>query len=130
MAIEVQTYIFTLLILFQFKHFVADFMLQREYMLRKTLAGWDFLLPLSTHCFVHGAGTAIIVAYYKPELWWLALLDFIIHFFVDRIKSGPRYLGRYNDPKQSIYWNIFGLDQMMHHLTHIYIIYIMLTHSV
>ncbi len=121
--------IFVLLIIYQFKHFIADFPLQREYMLRKTLPQWDFLLPLITHCLVHAVLTLVICLVYAPQLWWLAIFDFVVHFVMDRIKSGPRYLGRYNNLTQSGFWNVLGFDQMVHHLTHIYIIYVIVTHT-
>lgn len=116
--------VFFLLVVFQVKHFVADYPLQREYMLKKTLAGWDFLLPLAVHCAVHAGLTLGIVLVVKPSLWWLAVVDFVIHFFMDRIKSSPRYLGRFNDRLKTSYWVCFGLDQMVHHLTSIYIIWV------
>lgn len=118
---------FLLLVIYQFKHFIADFPLQREYMLRKTLPQWDFLLPLTMHCLVHAAGTLIICLIFAPGLYWLALFDFIVHFLMDRLKSGPKYLGRFNDLSKAGFWNILGVDQMVHHLTHIYIIYVIVT---
>ncbi len=120
---------FILLIIFQFKHYIADFPLQREYMLRKTLPQWGFVLPLVTHCLVHAALTLIVCLFYAPHLWWLSFVDFVVHFLMDRIKSGPRYLGRFNDLKKAGFWNTLGFDQMVHHLTHIYIIYIIVTQS-
>ncbi|MCJ8275433.1 MAG: DUF3307 domain-containing protein [Bdellovibrionales bacterium] len=119
--------IFILLIIYQVKHYIADFPLQREYMLRKTNPRWDFALPLAMHCAVHGVGTLIICMVYAPSLWWLALVDFVVHFVADRLKSGPRYLGRFNDLSKPGFWNVLGLDQMIHHLTHIYIIYVIVT---
>lgn len=118
---------FLLLILFQIKHFVADFPLQREYMLRKTLSGWEFVLPLSVHCLVHSALTLAILIWFRPELWWLALFDFAVHFVMDRVKSGPKYLGRYHDKSKPGFWNALGFDQMIHHFTHYLIIWWMLT---
>ena len=114
---------FLLLIVYQLKHFLADFPLQREYMLKKTSANWDFAIPLGLHCLVHSGLTAIIVIYIDSSKWWLIILDFVVHFIMDRIKSGPHYLGRFNDMEKSSYWNCFGLDQMVHHLTHFYIIW-------
>ena len=115
--------IFTLLVIYQLKHFIADFPLQREYMLRKGIETWDFLLPLSLHCGVHAFGSLMITLWFAPSLWYLAILDFVVHFFVDRVKASPSYLGRFNDLSQASFWNILGLDQMAHHLTHIYIIW-------
>lgn len=111
-----------LLVLFQIKHFLADFPLQVNYMIfRKTSANWDFLLPLLSHSAVHGVLTLFMCLYYAPHLWWLSIADTIIHFVMDRIKSSPKYLGRFNDLSKAYYWWCLGLDQMVHHLTHIYI---------
>lgn len=120
--------IFILLVVFQIKHFIADFPLQFPYMLRKFSAGWDFLLPLTLHSAVHATFTLCICLLTRPALWWLAILDFVVHFTMDRIKSGPRYLGRFSDVHRSAFWITFGVDQMVHHLTHLYIIWILLTY--
>lgn len=121
--------IFLLFILFQVKHFVADFPLQREYMLKKVQPGWGFAVPLMVHCGVHAIITLAILLYFKPSLWWLSLVDFVVHFFMDRIKSGPKYLGRYTDKAKASYWNVFGIDQMVHHLTSILIIWMLVTQN-
>jgi hypothetical protein len=84
-------------------------------------SNWDFVLPLAIHCGIHSLSTLAITLYLKPSLWWLAILDFIVHFTMDRLKAGPRYLGRFSDIRSKAYWVSFGLDQMVHHLTHIYI---------
>lgn len=118
---------FLLLVVFQVKQFVADFPLQREYMLKKVSPNWDFVLPLTMHCAVHATLTLMITLLVNPTLWWLALADFVIHFVMDRIKSGPRYLGRFTDRSRPGYWNTFGFDQMVHHLTHIWIVWVLIT---
>lgn len=121
--LELINYIFLLLVIYQLKHYIADFPLQREYMLRKTLPQWDFVLPLVLHCLVHAVLTLMICLYFAPKLIWLAAFDFVVHFVMDRLKSGPRYLGRFNDLSKPGFWNVLGFDQMVHHLTHIFIIY-------
>jgi len=122
---EIQN-IFILLVIYHIKHFIADFLFQNNYMLKKILPGWDFALPLALHCAVHGVFTLLICLYYRPEMWWLSLVDFGIHFFLDRFRSGPRYLGRYNDVNQTIFWWILGFDQLMHQLTHIWLVWLIL----
>lgn len=114
---------FILFVVYQVKHFIADFPLQREYMLQKVKPGWDFVLPLTMHSGVHGLGTLFVVLVVNPSLWWLGVLDFILHFISDRLKSGPRYLGRFTDMKKQSFWNVLGFDQMVHHITHVYFIY-------
>ena len=117
-----------LLIFFQIKHFVADFVLQNVWMLQKARPGWDFVPPLSIHCGVHAALTLAAVFYVNPEYWWLAALDFFIHFTMDRIKAGPRYFGRFHDVRSKAFWVTFGFDQMVHHLTHLWIAYFLASH--
>ena len=45
----------------------------------------------------------------------------------DRAKSAAHYLGRFNDPTRQSFWNCFGLDQLVHHFTHYFIIYSLVT---
>src|SRR5688572_8383480 len=111
-----------LLVFFQLKHFFADFVLQNVWMLQKARPGWDFVPPLAIHCGVHALITLSAVMYLYPSLWWLAALDFVVHFTMDRIKAGPHFLGRFTDVRGKAFWVCFGLDQMVHHLTHYFII--------
>lgn len=90
--------VFTLLLLYQLKHFLADYPLQRPWMLGKFLPGWAFVAPLAAHCAVHGAFTFFIAAVYsgRPALAvGLALFDFVVHFLMDRIKASPKWMGRW-----------------------------------
>lgn len=146
-----------LLVVYQLKHFLADYIFQTEYMLGKFKTGWDWVKPLAAHCLVHGLFTWLIV--YACTLdpikaYHLFYVDFIVHFIMDRIKAGPRWLGRfkpvtafeyhdykhflkYPDPNANLdetecrkalrsnklFWWSLGFDQMIHHLTHYYIIW-------
>lgn len=110
------------MVIYQFKHFFADFFFQYNYMLKKVRPDWDFIGPLALHCSVHALLTLAICLFYRAELWWLSLVDFLLHFLTDRLRSGPRYLGRFNDPNTSVFWWVLGLDQMVHHLTHLLLV--------
>lgn len=114
--------IFFLLLIFQVKHFLADYPLQTTWMLGKFKPDWSFFWPLTLHCLVHAWFTAVIVTAIDPTKWWLAVVDFVIHFVMDRIKAGPKYLGRYNVKEKKFWWSL-GLDQSVHHLTHYFIIW-------
>lgn len=126
--------IFILLIVFQLKHFIADYPLQTAYMLGKMNAtGW--IKPLAAHALVHALGTALItVIFFNPAYWVdtvllatvLGTIDFIIHFTVDRIKASPNLGGRWS-PTQPYFWWALGADQMAHHLTHYMFIAIIIT---
>jgi hypothetical protein len=134
--------LFFLLVIYQIKHFVADFPLQGKYMLKKFLPDWGFFLPLLAHVSVHGAFTLLIASLTKPQLAVkLALFDMIVHFTMDRIKASPKYLGRYKPltakdyptssdaekTSNTYFWWSLGLDQGVHHLTHYIIIYFLVT---
>lgn len=135
------TSVFTLLLIYQAKHFLADYPLQGRYMLGKFRPDWGFFMPLLSHATLHGAFTFGIALFYKPELApWLALFDVAIHFFMDRIKAGKKYLGRFKTltadtaptataeqwRSNDFFWWSVGFDQMVHHLTHYAIIYMLL----
>lgn len=115
--------IWKLLVVYQLKHFLADFPLQGRYMLGKFKSGTEWILPLAAHASVHAAFTAIIVtAAHRTELLWLAALDFAVHFIVDRLKASPNLGGRWKMDKPQFWWAL-GADQMAHHLTHYFIIW-------
>lgn len=86
--------------IFQLKHFLADYLLQNEYMLGKfKKEGW--IKPLAAHCAVHAVLTSLILLIICPWLSFklvlgLTFLDFIIHFIIDRIKASPFMLGRFD----------------------------------
>lgn len=93
-----------------------------------------------------GAGAFIV---------WAAGFDFWAHFIMDRVKASPHMLGRFKPltpgdyqafsilaesghpddrPRararlrgNAYFWWSLGLDQAVHHLTHIYIIYRLVT---
>ena len=125
------TQIFFLLILFQIKHFLCDFPLQGKYMLGKFKLGKDWILPLMSHAGVHFLGTLSIISIFNifhhvpKSLYFLALMDFCIHFVVDRIKASPNLLGRWK-PDSRYFWWALGADQFMHHMTHYLIIFMLL----
>lgn len=118
---------FALLILFQIKHFVADFPLQGQYMLGKFKSGTEWILPLMAHSSVHAMGTFIISILFVSfnVALSLAVLDFVIHSTMDRIKASPNLLGRFSMDNKYFWWSL-GFDQMIHHLTHYVIIFIIL----
>ena len=122
------TEIFVLLILFQIKHFAADYPLQTQYMLGKFKRD-DWIMPLSFHSGVHALFTLTIAITFANSLYtiiFVTITDFIIHFIMDRIKASPDLLGKWK-PTDTMFWNIVGIDQMVHHFTHYFIIYIIIT---
>lgn len=129
-----------LLVAFQLKHFIADFPLQNSYMLGKFKEGRAWVLPLISHCLVHAILTYLICLKYLhiESAACMALFDFSVHFVMDRIKASPNILGKFQclsknefqsaTPDQlksnKYFWWSLGVDQLVHHLTHYVIIYV------
>jgi len=114
-----------LLPIFQLKHFLADYPLQTDYMLGKFKTGTEWILPLTAHALIHAFFTLIIVWLFANNDWViaikLAIMDFAIHFVIDKGKVlANRVFG--NDIQKPVFWWILGADQALHHLTHYYII--------
>ncbi len=119
-----------LFVLFQLKHFVADYPLQTQYMLGKFKDdGWE--KPLLAHVGVHAVFTFLITCYFG--VWHavlFALFDAITHFVMDRFKADKRYLGRFTALSKDTYmsatdeqkrsnwwfWQAHGGDQLFHTL--------------
>jgi hypothetical protein len=150
-----------LLVVFQIKHFLADFPFQTEYMLGKFKdKGWE--LPLALHAAVHGLFTFLIATQLMSSGlkfgFILACIDFVIHFAMDRVKASSQLMGRWKPLTQEqfkkekwmlltkldlpewdyeiaqarsrlrgnkLFWWALGFDQMIHHLTHYLIIYML-----
>lgn len=117
--------VFYLLILFQIKHFLGDFILQTSWMVRgKGECGTAYIWPLFAHASVHAGLSFLILLAVAPQVWFLAIFDLAAHACTDLLKSSRHFFGRYGDPSQKSYWIPFGADQLLHHLTHYFIIFV------
>lgn len=88
-----------LLVLFQVKHLLADYFLQSGFMLKKFDKDPEKWVPaLAAHCGVHVAFTLTLVLGFtlNPLLAiGLSILDFVLHFCMDRVKASPSLMGRW-----------------------------------
>jgi hypothetical protein len=107
-----------LLLVMAFKHFVADFLLQTSWIAhgKERREGWQ--APLAVHVLCHAGLTLVIALFVAPRLWWLALVDLVVHAAIDRSKSliGNRGGWQVN---QFQYWWLLGFDQFLHQVTNI-----------
>jgi hypothetical protein len=125
--------VLTLLVIYQVKHFLADYPLQRPYMLGKFRPGWDFVGPLTAHATTHALFTFFIalVWLWQPftapplgTIFGLALFDGATHFVMDRVKASPRWLGRFkalSAAEHQMYTHDIpsaGIDEAMRHNTY------------
>ncbi len=114
---------------FRLKHFAGDFLLQTDWMaLTKGMAGKEGYKALFSHTFIHALGTLFIVLIFAPSLWWLGIVDFIVHSIVDRIK-GRVTISKKLTAKDTLFWWAFGLDQELHNLTHIAYVCLIFMHK-
>ena len=111
-------WILAAVIAFQFKHLTADFFLQTTWMAhgKERERGW--VLPLTVHVAIHAAATALLFYIWAPAYIWMAGVDFVVHFAIDRTKGvAGRALNA--DPAKTSFWWLIGIDQTLHHLTHL-----------
>jgi hypothetical protein len=161
--------IWILLIIYQIKHFLADYPLQGKYMLGKFKPYPEYIHPLLCHALVHGGFTFVIACCVNPGVAVrCAILDIVVHFIVDRVKASPDLGGRFQalskkeytehakavqslsdapvprhpeiqlaldnmkidfEPRlksNTYFWWALGIDQGFHHLTHYFIIWMLL----
>ena len=107
-----------LLLVFAFKHFVADFLFQTNWIAhgKERVEGWFW--PLAVHVLGHAVLTLAIALAVAPRLWWLALVDLVVHAAIDRGKSVTGHWGRW-DAGQGAFWWLMGFDQFLHQATNI-----------
>lgn len=114
-----------LIILFSaltFKHFLADFILQRSYQFRnKGKYGHPGGL---LHAGIHGVGTLLSLLYFVPleMAFSLAVLDMVVHYHIDWAKSRVNSKMKLDPNEDNEYWFLFGFDQFLHHMTYIGIV--------
>jgi Protein of unknown function (DUF3307) len=114
--------ILVLLLLFQIKHWYADFKIQ-TYM--QTVKKGVWLDPIGmTHTRDHMLASLIVLLLFSflhplAPLTMLAVvaIEGIYHYLVDYIKV--RYGSK--DHTTPLYWNQFGLDQMAHQISYLII---------
>jgi len=106
-----------LLVLFLFKHFIADYPLQNKYMLRKSnVKGW--FMPLVAHCAVHGAlSFALVLFMLGRPLAALAVgvADFFGHGAIDWLSCRAFKYHQFHKG----FWVMLGIDQYLHQVLYI-----------
>ena len=78
--------------------------------------GW--FRPLLAHVAVHAVATGLIFAVLAPAFIWMAAVDFVVHFAIDRAKGLLNRAFDNNAAKTGFWW-LIGIDQTLHHLTHL-----------
>ncbi|HSM95915.1 MAG TPA: DUF3307 domain-containing protein [Rhizomicrobium sp.] len=107
------------LLIFQIKHFLSDFVLQTS---NQVLNKGRYLhMGGITHAGLHMLGSvpALLVLTRVPFVVMALLLgEFLIHYHTDWSKAQIDRALRLNDTN-TLYWTIFGSDQLIHQLTYL-----------
>ena len=121
-----------LIILFILKHFACDFLLQNCWMCEnKGRYGHKGGLM---HAFYHISGTLVILMafaqitgiFFTVSMYGLVLLvEFMIHYHLDWFKA---HMCKKHSimPENPKFWWFFGLDQMLHYLSYVGIVWYLL----
>lgn len=114
--------IFLLLFLLAVKHWIADFVLQFEYMVeQKGLYGHRGGVE---HAVIHGILTGIILVVFTNNIFasvMFGVLDSVVHYHVDYVKArwGTQNL------TQQRFWIQLGADQLAHYTFYIWLVWIL-----
>ena len=114
-----------ILIGLQLKHFIFDFLWQPKY--EWSNKGTYGHLGGIIHSAKHVFGTAIVLYLCSASVYalvFLALLDGFIHYHVDWSKMNIN--AKWNlTAADNKFWILLGLDQLLHQITYILIVFIL-----
>jgi len=120
-----------LLILLNIAHYLGDYThLSTKSMLEAKRKGSP-LIPIWCHAMMHTFLFALILwAYNSDSKYWTIQLclsiELISHFVIDVLKGKLNvWFPSVSNPMNKSHWYIFGLDQLMHQLIIILIVYLM-----
>ncbi|MBX4870108.1 DUF3307 domain-containing protein [Rhizobium bangladeshense] len=118
-----------MLIWLQVKHFMADYVLQAEWM----IGGKGNLRKAGpyAHAGIHAVATTPILWLSIKDSSWIVVIacgEFLVHFLIDHLKAihGHRQPHPMNTRS---FWVLHGADQLAHHLTYSAILAITFWHG-
>ncbi|NOD85381.1 DUF3307 domain-containing protein [Ruegeria sp. HKCCD6119] len=119
--------VFLMLCLLLIKHMFADYYLQTPKMLSGR--GEYFHLGRAQHAAVHVVGSIVVFLVFGAPLVFILIvgaLEWFIHFNIDFIKASYSDKKRL-EPTQPAFWRAAGLDQLMHNLTYVAMVWAWVT---
>ncbi len=114
------------LLAFQIKHFLGDFVLQTAWQVR-TKGIYGHVGGL-VHSGIHILGTIPILIYLDVSAGAAAIIligEFAVHYHMDWLKANIDRVYQWGTQSQR-YWILFGVDQLVHQLTYLAIVYVTL----
>lgn len=119
-----ESLLFALLIgAFIVKHTIADFIYQPEFQWKnKGTYGHPGGI---VHSLQHVALSAIIMGFIGVIFPWLLLFEFLVHYHTDWLKMNLNKHFGWKAETHSQFWILTGLDQMIHMLTYVAMVFVM-----
>lgn len=121
MGVEGTTILWAMLA-FQLKHYLCDFVLQTQ--TQATKKGFYGHIAGITHAGTHVIGSIPALLILGANLRTIVVLligEFLVHYHTDWLKARiDRSRGGEQD---HVFWMLFGMDQLIHQLTYIAMIY-------
>ncbi len=115
--------ILSVLALLTIKHYIVDFILQTEKLVKEKKQKNS---ALALHASHHGIGTTLVFFFFVGPWYgiFMGILDFLIHAIVDYLKvHAPTFKAK---PMSHMFFVYFGLDQLLHQLTYIFLVWLVL----
>jgi hypothetical protein len=119
MVMQTTTAIIAMLICFQVKHFIADYLLQPGWILHGK--GDLRLAGGYVHAGLHALGSVpafLIAGLGAQGIAALTAAEFVIHYGIDFTKAGIS-TRTHAGPDSRVYWALHGADQLVHQLTYV-----------
>lgn len=116
-----------LLVLLQVKHLFADYFLQTTRMLMNR--GVYLHMGRGQHAGLHAVFSLVVFVLIGAPMaftWILCAMEWVVHYHIDWLKG--RYSEKVQDgPEDAAYWRAFGVDQLLHQLTYVAMIWAWIT---
>jgi hypothetical protein len=113
------------LLALELKHFLCDFVLQTEYQVRTKGIYGHFGGFIHSGLHIIGSIPALLILGASTKAMAIILaVEFVIHYHADWMKIAVDRRTRWGMDDQR-YWILFGLDQLIHQLTYIGILFVM-----
>lgn len=108
-----------LLALLEAKHLLADYFLQTPMMLANR---GQYVHPgRALHCVLHVTGSGIALLLLGVPMLLMAVvlvIEWLVHYHID-FGKGVWSNMKDHGPKDASYWRAFGVDQFLHQLTYV-----------
>lgn len=111
------------LIVLQVKHVIIDWVLQPPWMWQnKGKLGHPGGL---THAGLNAWGTSAVLTYFFPlsGFLWIFIADFLAHYTIDYCKMNINRIKGWEATTHAEFWWLTGIDQFLHQVTYLVIIY-------